>query len=136
MTTIAYKDGILAADTCRVIRGVATRCSKLHRLDDGTVFAGSGNSTDIAKCLRWLNSGDRPPVKLESLNALHLTRSGLYFIDEELEPLFLGMGPFATGSGGDFAYAGMHMGLGAEAAAAMATELDHNSRLPVETMTL
>ena len=33
MTTIAYRDGMLAADTLSVTAGIPCRCTKLFRLD-------------------------------------------------------------------------------------------------------
>jgi ATP-dependent protease HslVU (ClpYQ) peptidase subunit len=136
MTTIAYKDGVLAADTCRVVNGIATKCSKLHRLEDGSVFAGAGNSTDIAKCFRWLTGGEKPANELESLSALHLTEDGLFYIDGALEPLLMDQEYWAVGSGADFAIAGMFMGMSAQDAVTLASKLDIHTQLPLEVIIL
>lgn len=61
MTVIVYRDGVLAADTGRWMGGIIVGYrSKIRRLDDGRLYAGSGHSCDIDACFSWLNGGEKP----------------------------------------------------------------------------
>lgn len=55
MTVIAYRDGIMAADT-GVWRDqiVSGETHKIHRLPSGALFAASGSLGKCQSCLRWL----------------------------------------------------------------------------------
>jgi ATP-dependent HslUV protease subunit HslV len=65
MTAIAYRDGVLAADS-GVWDGnlLAGTVRKVHRLEDGRLYAASGREVDVQACRNWLNGADperRPP---------------------------------------------------------------------------
>jgi hypothetical protein len=65
MTVIAYRAGVMAADTLvwntsNVITG---RCQKITRLKDGGLLAASGYSSEIQQATAWIDGGRDPATK-------------------------------------------------------------------------
>lgn len=64
MTTIAYRDGVLAADTMMCSGGVLSgRSTKIVRRRDGTMCGAAGGATYGEAFKRWVLNGERrkPP---------------------------------------------------------------------------
>lgn len=134
MTTIAYRDGVLAADG-RSTSGhliVNDKTTKIHRLSDGVLFALAGNDAYEAPMLYALEEGGPLP-------AYDFDNDGgfiavLVEVDGTLKT-YEGEGDFsyvtdqfaAFGSGADFAYGAMEMGATAERAVQVACRRDKNS---------
>jgi hypothetical protein len=58
MTTIAYRDGVMASDTGVWIGdGVHSCARKLAVGADGTLYGGAGNSALVNTFLKWVDSG-------------------------------------------------------------------------------
>lgn len=125
MTAIAYRDGILAADSVAWCGDVAVPViKKIARLPDGTLIAVAG---DTAVC-RWfkeewpnLRNSDSPTIKEGELNALIVMSSGTVLeCDHHLRP-FEVIGPFhALGAPHRFMAGAMHAGASAEEAVRLA----------------
>jgi ATP-dependent protease HslVU (ClpYQ) peptidase subunit len=134
MTTIAYRAGIMAADT-RAMNGgwiVSENVSKLVRLDDGAVAGFAADSTAwVLKFTRWYNASlksiiterEQPDMKDEALVLVAHPEGWLQ--------LYSGTGysklsdPFhAIGSGWPAAHAAMWMGASAERAVRVAAKID------------
>ncbi|MCL2714611.1 MAG: hypothetical protein FWD68_08550 [Alphaproteobacteria bacterium] len=119
MTTIAYRDNVLAADG-RVTLGdliVGEACRKITRLADGSLFALCGDDTHEAALIEWLdNIADggawEPPPKGEEFTAIHVEDSGIsvYHGDGENFRTYPYTGFAAWGSGADLAIGAMEMG--------------------------
>jgi|SRR5579884_365978 hypothetical protein len=83
MTVIAYRDGIMAADSAcwdgNVIYSVARK--KIVRLKDGSLFAGTGSTSVIEAARAWLNGeADRPAAVSENdFSALIVRPNGAVF---------------------------------------------------------
>jgi hypothetical protein len=60
VTTVAYRDGVIAAD--RRIGGWMNG-PKLFRLKDGSVFSGAGDLDDVLEVLHWLKAGAKEAGK-------------------------------------------------------------------------
>lgn len=145
MTTIAVRDGVMAADTLGSMVGMRTRANKLFRCDNGHVVGIDGYWVDGKLFVDWYNAGadrDKPPEwrtqgeeKVE-FSALVLTPNGVYWWSHELVPDQMFNGLWAIGSGAASAIAAMYCGLGAEAALSIAIQVDKNTGGDVETMEL
>lgn len=68
MTAIAYRDGIMAADTAawndRIISG---HVNKIVRLPCGSLFAAQGDREYIEAYLRWRRDGGERPAAVDKL---------------------------------------------------------------------
>jgi ATP-dependent protease HslVU (ClpYQ) peptidase subunit len=138
MTTIVYKDGILAADTQLTTGDLKSRIRKIHKLPDGRVCAGAGNVSDWPMFFEWLQKAEGKKVKVPDLakgfEMLVLEENGkagyynnkcLYF--EVDDPLY------TNGSGWAIARAGLICGLNAKKAVELAGQIDTNTNTIVDT---
>ena len=129
MTTIAYKDGVIAYDS-RVTRGSLIDHDDYEKLihRNGHRFLMTGSGCDFAALIDeylGVKLGDKP---LEA-NGLVVTNGKLYQIGRDAETGFWvddvwAERPFAIGSGRDFALAAMDMGATAKEAVEMAARRD------------
>ena len=145
MTTVAYRDGVMAADS-RAYSGDKTPIGskqKIHRMPDGTLLGVSTTSIGgDALVRRWVESGCPVPtndtLKPESFTALMVKPSGdVFYANNNLEwtgPLEVEF--IAIGSGEHFALGAMAMGASAERAVEAAIGLDVWSAFPVNVLKL
>ena len=129
MTTIAYKDGILAADS-RLTTGstiVASHYNKVRKLDDGRIVAAVGNVAKHDDYIKQLASGEIHNNKLDDDG----TDAIIVLYEDRLEAhyndgiIIYGLNEFyAFGSGSTAALAAMHMGLTAIESVKFASKLD------------
>jgi len=127
MTTIAYRDGIMAADS-RVSLGewtVPWCWRKIERLPDGRLCGFSGNPYKQKAFVEWLidPSLARPDLGDDSkaivVDKARLARFYQYAGEADFDGPF-----FATGCGAIPALAAMHAGAGAAEAVRIASLLD------------
>ncbi|MGH8759594.1 MAG: hypothetical protein ACREVW_08805 [Burkholderiales bacterium] len=132
MTTIAYDGRTLAADT-QSQTSVLLKMHKLHRLPDGSIFAGSGSAQEVLAVLAWLRGGDKPG-HLNDFEGLIVTPQGTERLGERLmrvpslEPFY------AIGSGAHFALAAMACGKSAVQAVRISARFDPYTGGRVESM--
>ncbi len=137
MTTIAYRDGILAADT--MVQGSQMNCgavTKIAQHENTFTMGGACGSAEACQLFRqWILDGAVPPCPTLGDDA-----DGL-LIDGAGNTFFVGpkgvMVPFkakfvAIGSGEKFAMAAMHMGARAIEAVEVAIALDLHSAGPID----
>lgn len=128
MTTIAYRDGVLAADTLHSSNGiVVAHRPKVVRLESGALLATKGCSGFGRSLLAWLEAGrDGPqPVGSDGDGGLLLTADGsLEGLENGFTEIMLGAPYFAFGSGAEIALGAMHAGATAEQAVAAAITHD------------
>ena len=150
MTTIAYRDGLLAADSRVTVdsdSGGARmfRCQKLYRVktSDGTdaVVGLAGGAFDGLAFLDWLVSEDKhPPTRLleggADFTALMLNKHGLFEYDKWCRPDRVLEKFYAVGSGAKAALGALHMGASAEKAVKIACKIDPYSAPPIVVMGL
>ena len=130
MTTVAFKNGILAADTQRTINDTIGRTTKLYRTSRGWVGL-TGNLSLFKRWLPWFESGDwstePPPLTddKDALSGLWLNNDGQCYVicSDGVSPIPL-REPFALGSGMGYAIGAMCMGADATQAVAVAAEFD------------
>lgn len=142
MTTIAYRDGIMASDTAiwdayGIYFG---QTKKLYRLSDGRVLGVAGSKSMSLLVAAWMNgTADRPEPNeeraVDRFNGLLVgADKRVFYLDISLEPSELIVCPFtAIGSGRELALGAMAMGASAAEACCVAAEFDNGSRAPIVT---
>lgn len=145
MTTIAYRNGVMAADS-RAYSGdkvpIGSK-AKIHRLDDGGLLGITSTVVGLPeRFVEFVNSGLDPSYKEGApddphLSALWVKPNGdvMYFAG------WLPTGPviadyYAIGSGEQYALAAMCLGYGPEAAVTVACEFDIWSAEPIHALSL
>jgi ATP-dependent protease HslVU (ClpYQ) peptidase subunit len=152
LTTIAYKDGRMAADSKCTAGGMfVTKTTKMHRLPNGALL-GSAGDADIRLLMDLLgrSTARKLPSRIELANTqtefegiLAFPNGKTYLIDvyvndfEEMsewtaQVLELEERMAATGSGAQFALGAMAAGKSAAQAVAIACRYDSNSAPPVK----
>lgn len=140
MTTIAYRNGVIAADT-RATRGevlLPGHSRKIRRLDDGSVIAIKGDLCMMEPFLSWLQSnrqGSMPDLDKSGTGLIHLTKGGVFVYEgagwyQEDLPFF------AMGSGCVPAMTAMYMGANAAKAVRVAMDVDPYTGGRIDWMTL
>jgi hypothetical protein len=145
VTTIAYRDGVMAADT----RGTDDsyhpgiyKCEKLFRVD-GDIIATAGEDTTGMLFVDWYGSKKlgrraKPPARLVEGEAdfccLVLTKDGLFWYDKWCRPNKILDEFYAIGSGGAYAMGAMAHGATAEEAVRTAMRWDPYTGGDVQTM--
>ena len=135
MTTIAYKDGILAADT-RITWGNIYGLSRKIHIIDHQVF-GIAGSTEMEEKILAFYRGElkKQPSLLKKFEIIKLdletkkaswAQNNLYYSPIEMEF-------YSIGSGWQCAMTAMHMGLKASDAVKAASELDVYTNSIVDT---
>lgn len=155
MTTIAYKDGIMACDSCWTLGDAhVTSLSKINRLASGALLGQSGDNDarDMVLFLDKIKHERHLPTR-KALLELRVSFGGLfvlptgavYKITCREDPLDyrdeVGFTPIsrriaAAGSGFHFALGAMAAGKTAREAVKIATDFDINSRAPIHSMRL
>lgn len=132
MTTIAYRNGIIAADSQitydKSVKG--TSGPKIVQLNKNTVIACAGGVVEIQKMQifftqkNWEQKLDEAPKFKNYIEALLVYKGKVYICLGTCYPELLYDAFYALGSGYKFALAGMHLGLSAEEAVKFASTLD------------
>lgn len=129
MTTIVYRDGVIAADRQAETGGTVTRCTKLFRLE-GFVIGVSGNLAVGIAFKRWFEGDQDGDCPLDdSTDALVMnTQTG---VCEHWETPGIGIPVeddfVAIGSGAELAYGAMEMGADAKKAIKVASKWDSST---------
>lgn len=141
MTTIAYRDGVLAVDGR--ISGEHTLYSdkekKLSRLKDGSLVAYAGTVADCQKFLRWARKGDfAKPHPKGSYVCVWLRDEGLTeYTGNDGKHIVLNKKQFhAWGSGHLSALGAMHHGATAVEAVKCAAKVDLRTGGKISSATL
>jgi hypothetical protein len=136
MTTVAIKDGIIAADSAVYDRGTLVgTCHKLTRLRDGTIITGTGGWDSLTTFREWYANGpksERPRLG-DSFEAFVIKPNGAsYWYGIAALPTRLNIGKFhALGSGYQIAMGAMAAGASAIEAVKIACKLDSGTEAPV-----
>lgn len=157
MTVIAWRNGVMACDSCWASNGTQTvSMVKIKRMSSGALLgsAGENDSREMEALLDKIKSGDKLPsrqeliaLKLDYEGLIAFPRGGVWMIatgkvddagyadDDEAD---MGVWPAATmggyaacGSGGDFALAAMDGGANAQKAVEIAIRRSVHCRGPV-----
>lgn len=133
LTTIAYRDGVMAADG-RVTVGqliVTDTCHKITKLSDGALFALCGDDRLEQALIAWLEACDpevMPPQGKDFTAVLVDTQGVLSTFEGSGDDFVTWGGEYAAfGSGQDIAYGAMEMGATADQAVAAAIRRNTHS---------
>ncbi len=136
MTTIAYKDGILAADTQLTYHGgISGTTRKIERLDNGMVVAVAG---DVDKEFWWKQAiqGTKIPKinkNFKGLEAIVIDGTKVYHCYDDIALIDLHDKYDAAGHGGNMARAGMSIGMSAKDAVKFVGGIDIYTNQVVDT---
>lgn len=135
MTTIAYRDGVIAADSL-VCAGPmrAGSVTKVGRSASGHLGGAAGSMDNAAAFVAWLMSGAEGelPPRSADFDGLLVNPSGdVFYVGEKGGPVAVSGPFFAIGSGERFAVAAMEMGATAMRAVEVAVKYDVNSAAPI-----
>lgn len=145
MTTIAYRNGVLAGDS-RAYSGermpIGTK-TKVHRLSDGSLFGVSSGCIGADALVRaWVEDGCKPEqkdqVKPENFQLLLIRPNGdVFFARDNLSLSGPLVAPYvAIGTGAEYAMGAMEMGADSATALSVAIKLDPFSGGPITTLKL
>ncbi|SDK41836.1 hypothetical protein [Bradyrhizobium ottawaense] len=131
MTTVAYRHGIMAADT-RMIQGTAIIGSmvKIVRRDDGALAGAAGDAGWAQAFHRWFldgEDGEFPMLEENSKGVIIRRRRKPIEMFEQGGTIVFKPPFFAMGSGKEFALGAMAQGASAEAAVEVAMRFDPGS---------
>lgn len=142
MTTIAMRDGVIAADSGTTAGGIYVGAMrKITRLADGRLLAATGSIGDGRAVDSWLNAGGdpdkKPKIDDDGYDALCLSPDGsAWRIDSSLTFFQLDAPFHAVGSGFELALGAMAHGATAAEAVKIACRLDTRSREPIHVEAL
>jgi ATP-dependent protease HslVU (ClpYQ) peptidase subunit len=148
MTTIAYKDGVMASDSCVSGGGVLwAKINKVSVTSAGALvgFAGDADVREVLQMVDRIHSSDDLPSKREIAAVqtdfamlIAFAPDDVWAIEcDEIEGRFYGsvvtanLGYAAIGSGGKLATGALAAGASAVDAVMIATEFDCYSKAPV-----
>ena len=148
MTTIAVKDGIMAADTQANLYGIRSTYNKILGIGEDKDFPKelvgfTGTLPDVGTLVDWYASGQKEPPKFvlygqetPDVSLLVLHETGIKLVSRwgcitEIELPF-----FAIGSGSDAAMGAMYMGADAVEAVGIAHRVDIGTGSKVEAREL
>ena len=129
MTTIAYRDGIMASDSGMYGYGTLdASMQKIFYLFDGRVFAGCGDAALVLQVRDWLNGGEKPDPKDRDAGGIIADPAGnVWLLDKNLVEMPV-TGPFfADGSGNALAMGAMAAGADAVKAIEIAKIYDSHT---------
>lgn len=148
MTTIVYRDGCMAADSCITTSDESSgdykgKCLKLIRVEgngiDACIIGLQGESSPGMAFLHWYRGGkldDDLKAHIRSsgadFTALVLNRAGLFVWDSWLVPERVEDDFYAIGSGAKAALGALHMGADAVKAVEVACLIDPYTEGPVK----
>lgn len=137
MTTIAVRDGVMAADT-QSTGSFHQRVKKIARLPDGSLVGTAGNTDECQKAIEWLRSdGSTARPKIPGAYLIFLRPNGSIWLAEGTFEPFRILGKFsAIGSGGAIAMGAMEAGATAAEAVRIASRHDGNTSGPFNTLAL
>lgn len=139
MTTVAYKDGVMAAD--KQMGGYSGIITKVYRIGDSLVGL---SGSDYAACLKvvdWLADGGDPDEKPDlgdsDIHILLVDSEGTIFLyNNNLYPMPMEQEFFAVGSGMDYAIGAMAMGGSAADGVRVASRFDPGTGQGVDCLVL
>jgi ATP-dependent protease HslVU (ClpYQ) peptidase subunit len=129
MTTVAYRDGVLAGDT---MVSDGTGCiicyeRKVYKLSDGCLYGYAGGVEEGQRLLHAIKRGDAPPSLGDTEALLIMPNRKVYLYEGNMWIKQTRQPYIALGTGGTAAYGAMDAGADAETAANIGVKRDNKS---------
>ena len=136
MTTITYRNGIIAADSGVWVEDTLShKTKKLYRLKDGSVAGFCGALTEALALIEWLNGDKDVKVNWSQATILVIKPTGRMLMYDAEKPVVLRKTPYvAIGSGTSIALGAFHHGATAIEAVQAAIAHDAKSIGPVSSL--
>lgn len=135
MTTIAYRDGVLAADSLATDDSGSIQVHKALILPNGDVAGGCGDLNEVTQALHWLSKGRRGRAPAMTNACILYTVNGVAHLAGGGWPGVQVKGFAAIGSGAQGAMVAMKLGLSAADAVAAVSGVDHCTGGEIEVLT-
>ena len=145
MSTIAWDGKILAADRKMTCGNLQEICSKITRLENGTILAWAGGSAEGLALAEWFSRGADPSIypafqadkdRFTSLIVIHPDGVGFEYEQTHVPLPLAGRAVVAWGSGMGYALGAMAMGANAIEAVEIASQFDPRSGFGVESYSI
>jgi ATP-dependent protease HslVU (ClpYQ) peptidase subunit len=142
MTTVAYRSGVLAADTQSAGEdGTKYRMRKIHMTThSGVLYGCAGDTSAILRIRRWMerNTTSRPRLPKDTdADVLMVKPDGtLWMLNDAFDWEPVDAKFHAIGSGASFALGAMARGATAVQAVKIAARFDINTSAPIDTLVL
>lgn len=144
MTTIVYKNGILAADTQETVGDVPRRCTKLYKIGSDIIATAGESYTGMIFVDWWEKGQDKETIPdftnldadTEDFECLVWTKGKLFSVNRLFHMIEINLDDhpyYAIGSGSDVALGALATGASAKRAVEIACEYNIHTGLPVET---
>ena len=138
MTTIAFKDGLLVADTAVTDNGkYLGQVCKIHKIQN-FMLAGAGSLLTLNKFMEWFRMGAdvTKPFDITKENGfdvicIDLNTKEIWEYNSDILATKIDQKYYALGTGTDFALGAMHAGATAKEAVEIACKIDIYSRKPL-----
>lgn len=131
MTTIAYRDGVLAADTLQTAPGgITSKCATKIGGKNGVLWAATGDAAWCKSFRDWVATGmagDAPKADEESGGIIFAPGNTIIVFHRNGVEQREGLPFWADGSGQDYALGAMQVGATAEEAVRAAAAWDHHT---------
>ena len=134
MTTVAFRDGVLAADSFATDDSGSIQVCKVARLPNGDVAGGAGDLGEITQALQWLARGSRGKKPAIPNASVLFTIRGVPHLASGGWPGVPVKGCVAIGSGAQGALVAMRLGKTAEEAVACVIGVDHCTGGEIEVL--
>jgi 20S proteasome alpha/beta subunit len=136
MTTIVYRNGIMAADSSVWEEGTLShKMKKLHRLKDGSVVGIFGTVSSCINLIEYLKDNKKKPKSMNGAGAIIAFPDGRLLSCEGSTVVPIEKARYlAAGSGMSVALGALHQGATAIQAVKAAIAHDASSRGPVKSM--
>jgi 20S proteasome alpha/beta subunit len=138
MTTVVYRDSVLASDSMLGSNGAGIgSVKKIWKLKNGNLVGACGTAQGSEKFISYMNGDISKPESIPALDAILIdTELKVYFCEDNLQTYEVQAPFFAVGSGSKFALGAMEMGASAEEAVRVAMKYDISSGGEVQVLKL
>jgi ATP-dependent protease HslVU (ClpYQ) peptidase subunit len=138
MTTIAWDGKTLAADKQSTWGTTPVPTTKIFfKNDTGHIYGAAGCKDDVMKFFAWMEDTmpeDNKPVLSDDFCGIIIEDGAIFQVNKGLILHRIHRKTWAIGSGADYALGAMAMGADAKDAVDVATQLDINTGLGIETI--
>ena len=138
VTTIAFKDGVMAGDTQITSDTLIYRAQKIYKLPDGGLVGGCGPWSKAYKAIAWMLDGEKgeSPKFEDAMIVIAKPDGSLWMADDDFPAYPLLDKYIAVGCGAQAAMLAMNDGATAVEAIQKVCKLDSHTSAPVQYLSI